>query len=66
MNYRYIGILVKIAESVGTLTKMEIPIRQKRVRLVPPDAKCLTVQNLSYKRKKNCILVCIVINLFNI
>ena len=38
MNYRYIGNLVKIAECVGTLTKLEIPIRQKRVRLVPPDA----------------------------
>ena len=40
MNYRYIGILEKIAECVGTLTKLEIPIRQKRVRLVPPEAKC--------------------------
>ena len=38
MNYRYIGILVKIAECVGAFTKLEIPIRQKRVRLVPPDA----------------------------
>ena len=38
MNYRYIGILLKIAECVGALMKLEIPIRQKTVRLVPPVA----------------------------
>ena len=37
MSYKYIDILVKIAECVGTLMKLEIPIRQKRVRFVPPD-----------------------------
>ena len=38
MNYRYIDILVKIGTCVGTLAKSEIPIREKRVRLAPPDA----------------------------
>ena len=56
MNYRYIGILGKIADCVGSLTKLEIPIRQKRVRLVPPDAIILSplillkirIHNLSF------------------
>ena len=30
--------MMKIGERVGTLTKLEIPICQKRVELVPPDA----------------------------
>ena len=38
MNYWYIGILVKIADCVGTLTKLKILIHQKRIQLVPPDA----------------------------
>ena len=38
MNCRYIGILLKIAECVGALMKLEIPIRQKRILLVLTDA----------------------------
>ena len=44
------GILVKIADCVGILTKLEIPIRQKHIGLVPPDA---THRNNSLKRKNS-------------
>ena len=49
------GILVKISECVGTLTKLEIPIREKRVRLVPPDAKWCVNKNDSFLSALLCL-----------
>ena len=43
---------MKVGECVGTLTKSEILICQKRVRLVPPDATVLV-----YRYQLLCIYI---------